>query len=194
MNRITAKNMIFPEKGKGDNKMEKNRIYRILSVILCLLLLVGSFSWIGDAGYAYAAETVEVAAQAASDFKVHFIDVGQADAALIECDGKTMLIDGGNAADSNLIYSYLSSRKITHLDYVIGTHAHEDHIGGLPGALQYATVGTVYCATTSFTTTAFKNFVKAVTNRGKSIIVPTVGLSFNLGSAVCTVLFRPEPL
>ena len=123
-----------------------------------------------------------------SSFKIHFIDVGQADAALVICDGKTMLIDGGNAADSNLMFTYLKKHNITHLDYVIGTHAHEDHIGGIPGALQYATVDTVYCASTSYTTKAFKNFVKAAENRGASITVPARGMSFNLGSAVCTIL------
>ena len=123
-----------------------------------------------------------------SSFKIHFIDVGQADAALVLCDGKAMLIDGGNAADSNLMYTYLKKHNISHLDYVIGTHAHEDHIGGIPGALQYATVDKVYCASTSYTTKAFQNFVRAVTNRGSSITVPTKGTTFNLGSAQCTIL------
>lgn len=123
-----------------------------------------------------------------SSFAVHFIDVGQADAALVLCDGKAMLIDGGNAADSNLIYTYLKKHNITHLDYIIGTHAHEDHIGGIPGALQFATVDVVYCPATSYTTKAFKNFVSAVEKQNVSITVPTVGTTFNLGSATCTIL------
>jgi competence protein ComEC len=86
------------------------------------------------------------------------------------------------------MYTYLKKHNITHLDYVIGTHAHEDHIGGIPGALQVATVGTAYCASTSYTTKAFKNFVSALNNRGVSITVPEKGLTFNLGSAVCTIL------
>jgi competence protein ComEC len=114
--------------------------------------------------------------------------VGQADAALVLCDGKTMLIDGGNKADSNLIYTYLKKHNITHLDYIIGTHAHEDHIGGIPGALQIATVDTVYCPATSYTSQAFKNFASAVQKQGKSITVPNKGLTFNLGSATCTIL------
>ena len=121
-------------------------------------------------------------------FEVHFIDVGQADAALVICDGKTMLIDGGNAADSNLIFSYLKKLGITHLDYVIGTHAHEDHIGGIAGALQFATVDTVYCPVTSYSSKAFNNFVKAVSNRGSSITVPSAGESFYLGSASCKII------
>ena len=118
-----------------------------------------------------------------ANLKVHFIDVGQADAILVTCQGKTMLVDGGNAADSNVMYAYLKKNGITHLDYVIGTHAHEDHIGGIPGALQYATVGKVYCPSTSYNSKAFNNFVKAVQNRGASITVPSVGTSFMLGSA-----------
>ena len=99
-----------------------------------------------------------------------------------------MLIDGGNKADSNLMYSYLQKHNITHLNYVIGTHAHEDHIGGIAGALQYATVDTVYCATKSYSTQAFKNFVSAVNSRGASIKIPTIGMTFKVGNAVCTVL------
>lgn len=123
-----------------------------------------------------------------SGFKVHFIDVGQADAALVICDGKTMLIDGGNSADSNLIYTYLKKQGVSHLDYIIATHAHEDHVGGLSGALNYATVGTVYCPVKSYSSNAFNNFAKYVQQRGASITIPSRGHSFSLGSAQCTVL------
>lgn len=123
-----------------------------------------------------------------SGFKVHFIDVGQADAALVICDGKTMLIDGGNSADSNLIYTYLKKQGVSHLDYIIATHAHEDHVGGLSGALNYATVDKVYCPVTAYNSSAFNNFVKNVQKRGASITVPSRGHSFSLGSAQCTVL------
>ncbi len=121
-------------------------------------------------------------------FKIYFIDVGQADAALVICDGRAMLIDGGNAADSSLIYAFLKQLGVSHLDYVIATHAHEDHVGGLSGALNYATVGTVYCPTTSYSSNAFNNFANQVTKQGKAITVPRLGAQFSLGSASCTVL------
>ncbi len=132
--------------------------------------------------------TTQPTPPANSSFEVHFIDVGQADAALVLCDGKAMLIDGGNAEDSSLLYTYLKNHNISHLDYVVGTHAHEDHIGGLAGALNYATVDVAYCPATSYDTKAFGNFVKALDKHGVSITVPSTGDSFTLGSATCTIL------
>ncbi len=121
-------------------------------------------------------------------FKVYFIDVGQADAALVICDGEAMLIDGGNSADSSLIYSFLKGIGVSHLEYIVATHAHEDHVGGLSGALNYATVGTVYCPTTAYSSNAFESFVGSVKKQGKAITVPSLGTDFSLGSASCTVL------
>ena len=66
-----------------------------------------------------------------STFAVHFVDVGQADCALVACDGQYMLIDGGNAEDSDLVYTYLKEQNVTHLDYLVATHLHEDHFDAL---------------------------------------------------------------
>ena len=128
-----------------------------------------------------------------SSFEIHFIDVGQADSALILCDGKAMLIDGGNAEDSSLIYTYLKNQGIDRLDYIVCTHAHEDHVGGLAGALNYAKVDVAYCPVKSYDSTAFKNFVKYLGNQGVSISVPSAGDTFTLGSASVTVLGPINP-
>lgn len=123
-----------------------------------------------------------------STFTVHFIDVGQADAALVLCDGHAMLIDGGNAADSNLIYSYLKKLSLTHLDYIVCTHAHEDHVGGLSGALNYATVGTALAPVTSYDSKAFGNFASYLAKQNVAITVPSAGDTFALGSASVNIL------
>lgn len=123
-----------------------------------------------------------------SNFEIHFLDVGQADSTLIICDNKSMLVDGGNVEDSSFLYSYLKKNEIKHLDYVIATHSHEDHVGGLPGALNFATFDNVYSPTLSYDSKAFNNFSKYVQLQGKEIVIPKDNDNFNLGSALVTIL------
>lgn len=118
-----------------------------------------------------------------STFSIHFIDVGQADAALVECDGHYMLIDGGNKEDSDLIYSVLKKAAVPKLDIIVGTHAHEDHIGGLPGALNYTTADLVLSSVTSYNSKAFKNFKKYADKNGGGLVVPKAGDTYSLGSS-----------
>lgn len=123
-----------------------------------------------------------------SSFSVHFIDVGQADAALIECDKHYMLIDGGNRADSDIIYSVLEQTEVPKLDIIIATHAHEDHIGGLPGALNYTTADLVLSPVTSYDSKAFDNFKKYADANGNGLVVPEAGDIYALGSASVEII------
>lgn len=134
------------------------------------------------------APSQEPTVSADSSFSIHFIDVGQADAALVECDGHYMLIDGGNKADSNVIYSVLKKANVSYLDIVVGTHAHEDHIGGLPGAFNYADAGLVLCATKNYDSNAFDAFKKYANQKGGGIVIPSVGDTYSLGSATIEIL------
>ena len=122
-----------------------------------------------------------------SKFEVHFIDVGQADAALVFSDDETMLIDGGNPQDSSLIAAYLKRYNISHLNYIVCSHAHDDHVGGLPGALSVATVDAVYAPKTENDIKAYRSFKSKVAAQGLSITNPSPGDTFQFGSS--TVLF-----
>jgi len=132
--------------------------------------------------------TTSVEIPETSTFEIHFLDVGQADAALVLCDDEAMLIDGGNAEDSSLIYSYLKAYDIDHLEYMICTHPHEDHVGGLSGALNYATVDTVYCSMDSYDSKTFDSFERYVEKQGKEIEIPSAGDTFTLGSSMVSIL------
>ncbi len=119
---------------------------------------------------------------------VHFLDVGQGDAALLLCDGEAMLIDGGNVEDSSLVAAYLKAHEVTSLSYIVCTHAHEDHVGGLSGALHAAAVGTALSPVREYDSKAFRDFVKYTKAQGKALTIPSPGDRFSLGSAQVEVL------
>lgn len=87
-----------------------------------------------------------------------FLDVGQADAAVVVCDDQVLMIDGGNVDDSQFIYSYLANTKgIQHIDFMVSTHPHEDHVGGLSAALNACNVGAVLSPVAYYESVPFEN-------------------------------------
>lgn len=119
---------------------------------------------------------------------IHFIDVGQADAALLQLGDAAMLIDGGNVADSDLIVSYLGDYHVDALDYVVCSHGHEDHVGGLAAALANFPVSQVLSPITDYDSNAFRNFLKYTAEQGLEITVPSPGDVYWLGEAKITIL------
>lgn len=140
----------------------------------------------GRAGAAQATGNTGIAQ--AGTLTVTWLDVGQGDAAVIQCGGQSMLIDGGKPEKSSYIYAWLQQHGLSYLDVIVATHVDADHIGGLSGALNYASVGTAYCPETTGTTETFQSFVKYLAQRGKQITVPTAGETFALGGAQIQIL------
>ena len=124
-----------------------------------------------------------------STFSILFLDVGQGDAALVECDGHYMLIDGGDSAAGEIVYGALKERDIRKLDILAISHLHADHIGGLPRALAYATsIGRTICNANYSDKQAFRNLEHELAINGSKITVPTTGESLMLGSATIEVI------
>ena len=119
---------------------------------------------------------------------VQYIDVGQADCALLECDGEFMLIDGGNRDDSQLVVSFLEQQGVKELAAVVCSHAHEDHVGGLPAVLAVYPTKAVYAPTKTYSSNIFDKFVYYTDQQGLDITIPAPGDQFTLGQAVVTVL------
>jgi competence protein ComEC len=127
-----------------------------------------------------------------SDFKVYYINVGQGDASLVMCDGHAMLIDGGPGSQATTVRSFLETRKVKHLDYVIATHPDEEHIGGLVGALDYATAGKVLSPVKEDDGASFKELVSCLDRQNVEVTVPKAGDRFSVGGAEVVILGPTE--
>ncbi|MDE6580501.1 MAG: MBL fold metallo-hydrolase, partial [Ruminiclostridium sp.] len=77
------------------------------------------------------------------DLTVHFIDVGQGDCQLIKTASKSVLIDCGEREYYPDVIEYLKSQEIIRLDYVIITHPHSDHAGGMSYILEEFDIDTL---------------------------------------------------
>ena len=138
-----------------------------------------------------AKPTEQPIVQPVSELTVHFVDVGQADAAILQCEDDTMIIDGGNVADSSLIVAYLKKLNIEHIDYMICTHAHEDHVGGLSAPLSVMPVGAVYAPVAESDSKAYQTFKQKVTDQNSEIMHPVNYERLSLGSAKVEILASP---
>ena len=99
-----------------------------------------------------------------------------------------MLVDAGENDQGEVVVSYLKEQGVTRLDYVIGTHPHSDHIGGLDNVIRAFEVGRVLLPPAEHTTATFEDVLDAVEARGLSLTMPQVGDVWELGEASFTIL------
>lgn len=122
------------------------------------------------------------------NLKVYFFDVGQADSILVMNEEQTMLIDAGNNDDGERLVQNLKTLGITKVDYLIGTHPHEDHIGGLDNIIQNFEIGTIYMPKVQTNTKTFEEVLDIVKEKNLKITTPKIEDIFTVGQAQCQVL------
>ena len=124
-----------------------------------------------------------------SKLNILFFDVGQADCELIICNGQTLLIDAGNNKDGEKIVNAIRGLGITKLDYIIGTHIHEDHTGGMSYIIDSFDIGNFYLPyNTTSTTNFYKRLLISLTNKELEITQANVGDKFQVGDATCEIM------
>ena len=159
-----------------------------LITILLALVIAGLSMWFGagrDGGNGPDAAATPVPG---SGLTVTYLDVGQGDCTLLQCDGQTMLIDAGIGEQANHITTYLKQQGVKSIDYLVCTHAHADHCGGMKAVIAAFPVHTFYSSVTSSSNGAFQRVMRAAETANLAITVPGVGDTFALGGATVTVL------
>lgn len=142
---------------------------RYYTLIFVLAVLIAAFV------YSTATKTsihggVALEERAKDALRVHYIDVGQGDSELIELpNDEVMLIDAGENDKGGLVADYIRSQGIDKIDYLVGTHPHSDHIGGLDTVIDELEIGKIYMPKASSDTKTFSDVLDAVERKGLSV-------------------------
>lgn len=110
-------------------------------------------------------------------FQIHCVDVGQADCSVIYFpDGKTMMIDAGNNDDADLIKEYLTQMSVSKIDYMVGTHPHEDHIGSMDTVIDNFDIGEIYMPKVSYSSKTYLDVLESIERKKLSVIGAKAGM------------------
>ncbi len=162
-------------------KIKKSLWYVLILLLACVI-----------AYYSFNAPThVEVPDKTL--LNVHFINVGQADCILITTpDNKTMLIDAGNNEDGDDVVKYIKSMGIDTIDVLIGTHPHEDHIGGMDNVIKSFDIKSFYMPRAANNTKTYEDVLDAAQSKGLKIIAGRAGMNIDFSNSVNAVILAPN--
>lgn len=183
----------------GRRKKKNSIAYAITAIIvIVVILLFGNKLSMDNIGTMFSNISENVVAQESPDINtnvvegqdvvVKFFDVGQADSILVQSAGVNMLIDAGTNNMGNTVVQNLKDLGITKIDYLVGTHPHEDHIGGMDDVINNFEIGTIYMPKVQTNTKTFEDVLDAISNKGLTITTPEVGYVFEVGNTKCEVM------
>lgn len=167
--------------------MKKLITFIITILIVAYTLITSDFSMLETENEIKQVTNIEN-----GEFKIHFIDVGQADSILIESNNEFMLVDAGNNGDGDLVVNYLKEEGVSELKYVIGTHAHEDHIGGMDNVIREFDINRFFMPNVMTTTRTFETVLDELLNKHIKFETPNINDEFNLGDTKIEIIHVSE--
>lgn len=111
---------------------------------------------------------------------------------LISPDGKVMLLDAGHTDSSEIVVKVLKDMGIEKIDYLVASHPHIDHIGGMPAVMAEFPVGTAYRSYVEYTTQTYQNYVDALKENGTEVVFLKTGDTFSFGDQVEVEVLGPD--
>ena len=182
-------------------KKRNTKIQKLIATVIALIIVgiagilgtneefVNTVSDMGEQTNTQNEQQIEFVAQ--EDLLIDFIDVGQADSILIRNQDKVMLIDAGTNEAGKTVVNYLETLGITKIDYLIGTHPHEDHIGGLDDVINNFDIGQIYMPKIETTTKTFEDVLDAIENKNLTVTAPNKGDKIKIGQAEGEFMTEP---
>ncbi|SHH79191.1 competence protein ComEC [Clostridium collagenovorans DSM 3089] len=164
--------------------MKKNFFKPIYIYFYITVFLLTTFLYYGCFSNANSLKEIEL--------RVHFIDVGQGDASLIQFNNKSILIDAGPDENSSNLIKYLKSCKVETLDYVIATHPHEDHIGAMDEVLDKFKVNNFIMPKTSDSSKYFEDMANSLMKHNITPIEAKKGVNFLLNDKINCSIIAPN--
>ena len=122
-------------------------------------------------------------------FQMYFIDVGEADCILIKYNDEYTLVDAGNNKDGKKIVAYLKDLGIEHFEYVIGTHAHEDHIGGMDDIIKNFSINHYYMPKTEVDMITYTEIKDELNKKSIKYETPKIDNTFKMSQVQFKVLW-----
>lgn len=123
-----------------------------------------------------------------TSLRVYCLDVGQGDSILISNNGENMLIDASTNEMGSTVVDYLSKLGIKKIDYLIGTHPHEDHIGGMDDVIKKFDIGKIFMPKVAANTKTYENVLDSISAKKLKVSTPKIGETFSVGNANCEVM------
>jgi len=170
----------------NDKSGRKKLANKLTTIIAVIVLVIASLLGI-EINQFFPQEPVQDVEGA---LVVHMIDVGQADCFLLVQDGMTALVDCGTRSTGEDAVNYIKGLDINKLDYVVGTHPHDDHMGGMYDVITNFEVGSVIIPNgkPSSTTNWYTKLMNELKTGEYQIQYVEQGDILNLGDATMLVI------